>query len=121
MQRGSKGSRLQFAKDACFLGGGIFCATFGLESSLLPNQFIDGGATGISLLLAEAYTWPLYVLVLLVNVPFVLLGFKVIGKQFAIKTTLAIMGLALVLATGTFPEVRYHHLREERCLTKHDH
>lgn len=121
MQRGSKGSRLQFAKDTCFLVGGFFSTAFVLESSLLPNQFIDGGATGISLLMAEAYTWPLYVLVLLVNVPFVILGYKVIGKQFAIKTTLAILGLALVLATATFPEVRHYHLREERCLTKHDH
>jgi uncharacterized membrane-anchored protein YitT (DUF2179 family) len=92
-------------KDTFFLVGGIFSAAFGLESFLLPNQFIDGGATGISLLMAEAYGWPLYVLILLVNIPFVILGYKVIGRQFAIKTTLAIIGLALVLATVSFPEI----------------
>ncbi len=92
-------------KDTFFLVAGVFSAAFGLESFLLPNQFIDGGATGISLLLAEAFEWPLYILILLVNIPFVVLGYKVIGKQFAIKTTLAIIGLALILATVSFPEV----------------
>lgn len=93
------------AKDTFFLAGGILSAAFGLESFLLPNQFIDGGATGISLLMAEVYEIPLYVLIILVNIPFIFLGYKVIGRQFTIKTSLAIMGLALVLVTLDFPEV----------------
>lgn len=92
-------------KDTFFLVGGILAAAFGLESFLLPNQFIDGGATGISLLLAEVYEIPLYVLIILINIPFICLGYRVIGKQFTIKTTLAIVGLALVLVTMDFPEV----------------
>lgn len=92
-------------KDGFFLLGGIFSAAFGLESFLLPNQFIDGGATGISLLMAEAYDIPLFVLILAINVPFVFLGYTVIGKQFAIKTTMAILGLAMVLLFVDFPEV----------------
>lgn len=92
-------------KDAFFLIGGIVSAAFGLESFLLPNQFIDGGATGISLLLAEVYDIPLYILIILVNIPFIFLGYRVIGRQFTIKTTLAIVGLALVLMTLDFPEV----------------
>ncbi|TLF46792.1 YitT family protein [Maribacter aurantiacus] len=95
----------QFVKDAFFLLGGILAAAFGLESFLLPNQFIDGGATGISLLLAEVYEIPLYVLIILVNIPFIFLGYKVIGRQFTIKTTIAIVGLAFVLVTLDFPEV----------------
>ncbi|WP_343488100.1 YitT family protein [Allomuricauda sp. d1] len=92
-------------KDWFFITSGIFTAAFGLEGFLLPNQFIDGGATGISLLIAETSSLPLYLLVILVNMPFVLLGFRVIGRNFAIKTTIAIMGLALVLATIDFPEI----------------
>lgn len=92
-------------KDTFFIVTGIFAAAFGLESFLLPNSFIDGGATGISLLIAETAEIPLFILIVLVNVPFIFLGFKVIGKTFALKTGLAILGLALVLAFVKFPEV----------------
>lgn len=94
-----------FIKDIVFIVIGIFSAAFGLESFLLPNSFIDGGATGISLLVAKTSTLPLSALIILVNIPFLFLGYKVIGKQFAIKASLAILGLALVLATIHFPEV----------------
>lgn len=92
-------------KDGFFIILGIFAAAFGLESFLLPNRFIDGGATGISLLIAETLEIPLSILILLVNIPFVILGYKVIGKMFAIKTTIAILGLALALYLIDFPEV----------------
>ena len=92
-------------KDTFFIVSGIFAAAFGLESFLFPNSFIDGGATGISLLIAETADIPLYVLIILVNIPFVFLGYRVIGKIFASKTALAILGLAIVLAFVNFPEV----------------
>ncbi|QLG45666.1 YitT family protein [Costertonia aggregata] len=94
-----------WAKDGFFILMGIFSAAFGLESFLFPNRFIDGGATGISLLVAEVTDMPLPLLIVLVNLPFVFLAYKVIGKAFAIKTTIAILGLALVLTTVSFPEV----------------
>ncbi|APQ17031.1 YitT family protein [Maribacter hydrothermalis] len=93
------------AKDTFFIITGIIAAAFGLESFLLPNSFIDGGATGISLLIAETADIPLYLLIIAVNIPFIFLGYKVIGKIFAIKTGFAILGLALVLAAINFPEV----------------
>lgn len=92
-------------KDSFFIISGIFSAAFGLESFLFPNRFIDGGATGISLLIAEVTDWPLSVLIIIVNVPFLFLGFRVIGRTFALKATAAILGLALVLATVSFPEI----------------
>ena len=94
-----------FVKDTFFIVAGIFSAAFGLESFLLPNRFIDGGATGISLLATEILFLPLYFIIILVNIPFLILGYQVIGKTFAIKASLAILGLALVLATIHFPEV----------------
>ena len=94
-----------FFKDIFFLVSGIFAAAFGLESFLLPNRFIDGGATGISLLFAEVSDLPLWSLIILVNIPFLILGFRVIGRVFVIKAAVAILGLALVLATIHFPEV----------------
>lgn len=92
-------------KDLFFILTGIFSAAFGLESFLLPNRFIDGGATGISLLVTEVTSVPLWLLIILVNLPFLFLGYRVLGKQFTIKAILAILGLALVLVFIQFPEV----------------
>ena len=92
-------------RDVLLIILGIFSAAFGLESFLLPSNFIDGGATGISLLISEIAGIPLYYLLILINLPFVFLGFKLISRQFAIKTALAITGLAIVVATVHFPEV----------------
>ncbi|MBT8238188.1 MAG: YitT family protein [Croceitalea sp.] len=92
-------------KDVLFIVSGIFAAGFGLESFLLPNRFIDGGATGISLLITEVTTVSLSLLVVIVNIPFLIMAYKVIGKQFAIKALLAILGLALTLELVAFPEI----------------
>ena len=92
-------------KDAVLIVIGIFSAAFGFKGFLLTNQFIDGGATGISLLISNLTHIPLYILLIVVNIPFVLLGYNIIGKQFAIKTSFAIIGLALCVANVNFPNV----------------
>jgi uncharacterized membrane-anchored protein YitT (DUF2179 family) len=97
-------------KDALLIILGIFSASFGFKGFLLTNHFIDGGATGISLLISILTPVPLWVLIILVNIPFVLLGYRIMGKQFAIKTALAIGGLSLVLATVSFPDVTKDNL-----------
>jgi uncharacterized membrane-anchored protein YitT (DUF2179 family) len=89
-------------RDVLLITLGIFSAAFGLESFLLPSSFIDGGATGISLLISQITDIPLYYLLILINLPFVFLGYKIISRQFAIKTALAIIGLAIVVATVHF-------------------
>ena len=92
-------------KDLFLITLGIFSAAFGFKGFLLTNHFIDGGATGISLLISALTPIPLHLLIIAINLPFVVLAFRVVGKQFAIKTALAITGLSLVLATVTFPNV----------------
>lgn len=89
---------------------GIFSAGFGLESFLLPSSFIDGGATGISLLIAELTGISLSLLLVVINFPFVILAYKVVGKSFAIKTMFTIAGLALVISFIHFPEVTHEKL-----------
>lgn len=96
---------LRLLRDIFFMLAGILSAAFGLEGFLLPNDFIDGGATGISLLISELSNVPLYILLIVVNIPFVYLGYKVLGKNFAVKTALAITGLAITVAFIHFPEV----------------
>ena len=97
-------------KDLLLITIGIFAASFGFKGFLLSNHFIDGGATGISLLISAVTKIPLYILIICVNIPFIILAYIVMGKQFAIKTSLAIAGLALCLATVSFPNVTNDNL-----------
>lgn len=89
--------------DALFIVLGVICAAFGLEGLLLPNRFIDGGVTGVCLLLVEVLNLPLSILLVIVNLPFLLLARKVVGRTFAIKTAIAIGLLALAVAVIPFP------------------
>lgn len=97
-------------KDFILISLGILSATFGFKGFLLTNHFIDGGATGISLLISALTTIPLYVLIICVNIPFIILGYKIMGQAFAIKTALAITGLSICLATLSFPDVTTDNL-----------
>jgi uncharacterized membrane-anchored protein YitT (DUF2179 family) len=89
---------------------GIFSASFGLKGFLIPNQFIDGGVTGISLLVSFSSGIPLSLLIFVINVPFIILGFSQISRTFAIKAFAAIAGLSLVLATVNFPVITHDKL-----------
>ena len=84
---------------------GIFSAGFGLKGFLLSSHFIDGGVTGVSMLLASVLGLPLSVLILAINIPFIALGYRQIGMKFAIKSAVAIAGLSLCLAFVKFPDV----------------
>lgn len=84
---------------------GILSASFGLKGFLLPNHFIDGGVTGISLLAAIVTGLPLSILIFIINIPFIILAYFQISKTFALKTFLAIIGLSIVLAVVSFPTV----------------
>ncbi|HKE57475.1 MAG TPA: YitT family protein [Pyrinomonadaceae bacterium] len=84
---------------------GVFSAAFGLKGFLLTSHIIDGGVTGVSMLLANIFGWPISILILIINLPFIGLAYKQIGRLFAIKSTLAIAGLAVCLALVKFPEV----------------
>ncbi len=100
----------RYLKDFLLITLGIFSASFGFKGFLLTNNFIDGGATGISLLIASVTDIPLYYLIILVNIPFIILAYKILGKTFVVKTILAILGLALCLALVSFPDVTKDNL-----------
>jgi uncharacterized membrane-anchored protein YitT (DUF2179 family) len=96
--------------DLGLIGVGIISAGFGLKGFLLENGFIDGGVTGISLLIAELSGVPLSILLVLVNLPFMILGLRVIGRAFTIKAMLAIIGLAFVVAFVPYPSITHDKL-----------
>ncbi|MFD1817888.1 Uncharacterized membrane-anchored protein YitT, contains DUF161 and DUF2179 domains [Pseudarcicella hirudinis] len=87
----------QYIKDAILICAGIALATLGLKGFLLPNGFLDGGVTGISLLTSRLTGIDLSILILCINIPFIYIGSKQISKTFAIRTFLAVAGLALVV------------------------
>lgn len=92
-------------KDMLLITLGVFSAALGFKGFLLTNDFIDGGATGISLLISAITKIPLYWLLIGVNIPFIFMAYHTLGRNFAIKTVLAIGLLALVVGFVEFPNV----------------
>ena len=92
-------------KNAAFIVAGVLAAGMGLKGFLIPSGFIDGGVTGVSLLLAKVTSLPLAVWLPLINVPFVAVGYNQLGRAFAVRSSLAIITLALVIAFVEFPSV----------------
>jgi len=92
-------------KDSLFIIIGVVSAGFGLKGFLLPNEFIDGGAMGISLLISETTHVSLSILIVAVNLPFLILGYSQIGKAFAVKSIIAIILLAIVVHFVPYPLV----------------
>jgi uncharacterized membrane-anchored protein YitT (DUF2179 family) len=82
---------------------GIGLAGFGLKGFLIPSGFIDGGVTGISLLIHFLTPLSISLLILVINIPFIILARKQIGKIFAIKTFFAIVVLSLSLLWINYP------------------
>ncbi len=83
---------------------GALIAAFAIECLLVPNNVIDGGIIGVSMILSYLFKWNLGVLVVVLNIPFVLLALTKIGKYFVLQTFYALIMLALFL------NLFYHHV-----------
>lgn len=96
---------LKGLKDALLITAGTFSAAFGVKGFLLSSHFIDGGVTGISMLVSYIFGYPISIFLVVLNIPFIILGYHQIGLRFVIKTTLAIIGLSLCIFFVPFPDV----------------
>ena len=96
---------LRELKNSGLILAGILSAGLGIHGFLLPSGLIDGGVTGISMLLSRVSGWPLAVLLPVVNFPFIIVGYRQLGVAFSVRGALAIAGLALALAFIHFPVV----------------
>jgi uncharacterized membrane-anchored protein YitT (DUF2179 family) len=76
---------------------GVLCAVVAIKGFMIPNHFLDGGVTGISILAHEIFHINISLLILVLNIPFVFIGYHKIGKTFAVQAfvTIAILALAL--------------------------
>jgi uncharacterized membrane-anchored protein YitT (DUF2179 family) len=88
-----------------FMLAGVLSAGFGLKGFLLPNHFVDGGVTGISLIIYQKTGFPLSWLIIVINIPFIILGWQQISKIFGIKSILAIALLAITVAVVPYPVI----------------
>jgi uncharacterized membrane-anchored protein YitT (DUF2179 family) len=102
-----KNKKMRYVKEATLIICGVVSACFGLKSFLMPSHFIDGGVTGISLLISTLTGWKLPILIVVINIPFILMGYKQIGAAFAIKTMIAITLLSLALLFLPFQPITH--------------
>jgi len=77
---------------------GVLFAVVGLQGFLVPNNFLDGGVTGISILVTSYFKVHISLLLIAINLPFIFMGYKKIGKTFAVQSMLAV----LLLAAGMY-------------------
>lgn len=84
---------------------GIVFASLGLKAFLLPNGFLDGGVTGIALLVKTQVDINISVLLILFSIPFLILGYFTVSKRIVIKSIISIIGLAVFIHFENFPTI----------------
>lgn len=96
---------LEFFKRFIFWVIGAFIVAIALEMFLLPNKIIDGGVIGISMMISYITKWNLGLLIFCINIPFILMALKSLGKKFIINTFAAtvILAIATNIITGFEP------------------
>lgn len=92
------------AKDVAYIVTGILICGFALKSFLIPNNFFDGGVTGISLLISELYHINIAYVIISANIPFIIMGIFQVNGRFAWKTLAAIIGVSICLQFIPYPE-----------------
>jgi len=85
----------EYAFRAFFITVGAFIFAAGLEMFLLPNKIIDGGVVGISMMISYMTKWNLGILIFCINIPFILMALKNLGRKFVIQTFYATAMLSL--------------------------
>ena len=84
---------------------GIVLASIGLKAFLLPNGFLDGGVTGIALLVRTQIDINISILLILFSIPFLVLGYYTVSKRIVIKSIISILGLALFIHFENFDTI----------------
>jgi len=86
-----------YLQDIVYTVAGAIITGFALKGFLVPNDFLDGGVTGVSLLLHELYHFNLGIVIILANIPFIIMGAIQVNKKFAFKTLATVVLLAICL------------------------
>ena len=89
---------------------GVCLAVLAMKGFMIPNLFMDGGITGISILFHEIFHINISLLIISLNVLFIYLGYRSIGKTFAVQTTVAVLLLSLGLLFVDIPSITHDKL-----------
>ena len=99
-------NRAVFSVTSCiYMILGVISATIGLKAFLLSNNFLDGGAMGVSLLFNILTDFDLSLLILMINLPFIIIGYRQISWQFAIRSTISIILLSVLVHFVELPSI----------------
>jgi uncharacterized membrane-anchored protein YitT (DUF2179 family) len=94
-----------YIKEYSQIAIGILLASIGLKAFLLPNNFLDGGVTGIAILVSQQTGWDVSILLVLLSVPFLIAGAFTVSKRIVIKSIIAIALLALSISLEAFSTI----------------
>ena len=83
---------------------GSVLAAFALETFLIPNTILDGGVTGISIIVSKLTDLPVSGLVLILNIPFIYIGYKSLGKEFLMSAVYSMILFSLSLSVFQYIE-----------------
>ena len=84
---------------------GVVLTSLGLKAFLLPNGFLDGGVTGIALLVKTQVDIRMSYLLVLFSIPFLILGYFTVSKQIVIKSIVSILGVAIFIHLENFQTI----------------
>lgn len=84
---------------------GILLASIGLKMFLLPNGFLDGGATGIAILISELFDYDISYILIIVSIPFLILAWFSLSKRIFIKSVISIISLAFIIHFENFNSI----------------
>lgn len=101
---------LMIIRKMIFLTIGAFIAGFAIEGFLVPNQMIDGGVVGVSMILSHLFKFNLGLLIFILNIPFVCLAFTKMGRAFVLQTLYAIAMLGVATNLFHHYEITNDHL-----------
>jgi uncharacterized membrane-anchored protein YitT (DUF2179 family) len=88
-------SKVKVVERVFFIILGAVLMGVGIEEFLVPNKILDGGIVGISIILSHLTGWRLGLFIFVLNIPFFFIGYKQIGKTFALSTLLGISVLSI--------------------------
>lgn len=91
--------------DVFYILIGVLAAAFGLKGFLMPSGFIDGGVTGVSLMVNELAGISFPLLIVCFNLPFIILAYFAVGRRFAIKSIIGILLLSIAVAVIPIPQI----------------
>lgn len=97
-------------KSLAYIVIGALCGVIAIKGFMIPNHLLDGGITGISILLHEIFKIEVYIPLVILNLPLIYMGYRKIGKVFAVHSLFAVLLLAVLLSFLEIPTITHDRI-----------